>query len=295
MSIEKNSDLINFINDECKKLEEPNLNKIFKCFCKCFCKSLTDIWNKFKDIENLDLKESIILGSNMIYHIYWFLIVYANNLKLSIFLTERAILLYTEFIIMSRDPSVNKELYFTPTISDAVSFAYKKTIGPIKISSFIDSNSFKIIGIKNAASIIKHILQECFLKININHDNLILDDINDNLYGILLSIFTKISSDNVYTFIFDKTLLIFDEFNNLSFTIIFWKIYFEIFSEFLQRGRKIKILMAIMDKAYIVFTRKIMDGTYSIKSDYNFKMFKRMRLYTDLKIYVSENLRKYVI
>ena len=124
---------------------------------------------------------------------------------------------------------------------------------------------------------------------------MILDDINDNLYGILLSIFTKISSDNVYTFIFDKTLLIFDEFNNLSFTIIFWKIYFEIFSEFLQRGRKIKILMAIMDKAYIVFTRKIMDGTYSIKSDYNFKMFKRMRLYTDLKIYVSENLRKYVI
>ena len=295
MSIEKNSDLINFINDECKKLEEPNLNKIFKCFCKCFCKSLTDIWTKFKDIDNLDLKESIVLGSNMIYHIYWFLIVYANNLKLSIFLTERAILLYTEFIIMSRDPSVNKELYFTPTISDAVSFAYKKTIGPIKISAFIDSKSFKISGIKNATSIIKHILQECFLKINIDHDNMILDDINDNLYGILLSIFVKISSDNVYTFIFDKTLLIFDEFNNLSFTIIFWKIYFEIFSEFLQRGRKIKILIAIMDKAYIVFTKKVMDGTYSIKSDYNLKMFKRMRLYTDLKIYVSDNLRKYVI
>ena len=100
MSIEKNTDLINFINDECKKLEEPNLNKIFKCFCKCFCKSLNDIWNKFKDIENLDLREAILLGSNMIYHIYWFLIVYANNLKLSIFLTERAILLFTEFIIM---------------------------------------------------------------------------------------------------------------------------------------------------------------------------------------------------
>ena len=295
MSIEKNTDLINFINDECKKMEEPNLNKIFKCFCKCFCKSLNDIWNKFKDIENLDLREAILLGSNMIYHIYWFLIVYANNLKLSIFLTERAILLFTEFIIMSRDPNVNKELYFTPTISDAVSFAYKKTIGPIKVSKFIDSKSFKISGIKNATSIIKHILQECFIKINMSHENLILDDINETLYGILLSIFVKISSDNVYTFVFDKTLLIFDEFNNLSFTIIFWKIYFDIFSDFLLRGRKIKMLIAIMEKAYIIFTRKIMDGTYSIKADYNFKMIKRMRLYNDLKIYVSENLRKYII
>ena len=64
--------------------------------------------NKFSDIKSTN--ESIISGVNMIYHIYYILIVYSNNIKLTIFLLERAILLYTEFIIMSQDKSVVEEI-----------------------------------------------------------------------------------------------------------------------------------------------------------------------------------------
>ena len=293
MDIEKKTDLISFINDESKIYEEPNLNKIFKCFCKCFCKTLKDISIKFKGMENLDIKEALLMGSNMIYHIYWLLIGYANNLKLTIFLTERAILLYTEFIIMSRDPKLNKDIYFTPNISDAVAFAYKKTIGPIKLSSFSNKNLNKINCIKNASSIIKHILQECYIKINErNIKNIDIDNINDNLYYILLNIFVKSKDESLFVYVFDKTILIFNEFsNNLILTIVFWKVFFDILSEFLSRGKNIKTLISIMEKTYLEFTRRIIEGNYN-KEKFNLKMVKKLKLYNDFKLYVSFQFRK---
>lgn len=293
MDIEKKTDLISFINDESKTYEEPNLNKIFKCFCKCFCKTLKDIRNKFKDIEGLDIRESLVVGSNMIYHIYWLLIGYANNLKLTIFLTERAILLFTEFIIMSRDPKLNKDIYFTPNITDAVAFAYKKTIGPIKMSSFSCNNLNKINCIKNASSIIKHILQECYIKILENDNNLEIENINDNLYYILLNIFVKSKDPSLFVYVFDKTILIFDEFSyNLTLTIVFWKIFFDILSEFLSRGKNLKSLIIIMEKSYLEFTRRIFEGNYNTKDNFNLKMIRKLKLYTDFKLYVSFQFRK---
>ena len=293
MDIEKKTDLISFINDESKIYEDPNLNKIFKCFCKCFCKTLKDISVKFKGIETLDIKEALIMGTNMIYHIYWLLIGYANNLKLTIFLTERAILLYTEFIIMSRDPKLNKDIYFTPNIYDAVAFAYKKTIGPIKLSSFSNNNLNKITCIKNASSIIKYILQECYIKINNNKNlNIDIDNINDNLYYILLNIFVKSNDESLFVYVFDKTILIFTEFSdNLILTIVFWKVFFDVLSDFLSRGKNIKNLISIMEQSYFEFTKRILEGKY-IKENFNLKMVKKLKLYNDLKLFVSFQFRK---
>ena len=45
---------------------------------------------KFNELSNIN--ESIISGINMIYHIYFILINYSNNIKLTIFLLERAVL-----------------------------------------------------------------------------------------------------------------------------------------------------------------------------------------------------------
>ena len=291
MSIKKNTDLINFINNETKINNEFNLHKIFKCFCKCFSKSLLDIYNKFEPIENLDIIDSIILGSNMIYHIFWFLIVYTNNLKLTIFLTERAILLYTEFIIMSRDPKINKDLYFTPNISDAISFAYKKSIGPLKISDFKNKTSIKINCIKNASSIIKFILQESFTSIKKeNNKNLKIEDIislSISLCNTLLKIFTKIDSDDIYSFVFDKTVLIFSEFKKISVKLMFWKIYFEILLEFIGRGKKLSILMIILEDVFIKYNKLLSNEYYKIKDELNMNSIKRIKLYSDIKYFVS--------
>ena len=47
----------------------------------------------------------------MIYHIYFILISYTNNIKLTVFLLERSILLYSEFIIMSQDKKLIDDIF----------------------------------------------------------------------------------------------------------------------------------------------------------------------------------------
>merc|ERR1712199_18956 len=90
---------------------------------------------EIKNIENISVFNSVKNGLNMIYYIFWTLYVYTYNVKLTMFLTERAVLLFTEFIVMSRNPILNKEFRFIPNINDAITFALKKTIGPIKLST----------------------------------------------------------------------------------------------------------------------------------------------------------------
>ena len=126
-------ELINFINKE-RLSKKINYKKILSFFHKCLNRSIIEMNNKFATIKGIN--ETIISGINMIYHIFYILITYTNNIKLTIFLLERAILLYTEFIIMSQDKSVVDEIYFIPNINDAIAFSFKKTIGPIVIKDF---------------------------------------------------------------------------------------------------------------------------------------------------------------
>jgi hypothetical protein len=138
-SFDSNSlELLNFINKE-KNPKKVNFKKIFRFFSKCLKKSISEMQNKFNDLSIQG--ESIISGINMIYHIYFILVSYTNNIKLTIFLLERAILLYSEFIIMSQDKKMVDEIYFVPNINDAVSFSFKKTIGPIILSEIDGTNS----------------------------------------------------------------------------------------------------------------------------------------------------------
>lgn len=139
-------ELISFINKE-KILKKVHYKKVFRFFSKCLKKSISEMYNKFSDLSNIN--ESIISGINMIYHIFFILVNYTNNIKLTIFLLERAILLYTEFIIMSQDKKMVDEIYFVPNINDAVSFSFKKTIGPILIKD-LDTINKSIISSYNS-------------------------------------------------------------------------------------------------------------------------------------------------
>jgi hypothetical protein len=125
------NELIQFINKE-RINKKVNFKKTFRYFSKCLKKSIFEMHDKFADLSNQN--ESTISGINMIYHIYFILVSYSNNIKLTIFLLERAILLYTEFIIMSQDKKMVDEIYFVPNINDAVSFSFKKTIGSIVVN-----------------------------------------------------------------------------------------------------------------------------------------------------------------
>jgi len=165
-------ELQSFINKE-KLSKKINFKKIFRFFSICLKKSIFEMNNKFVQINNKS--ESIISGINMIFHIYFILINYTNNIKLTIFLLERAILLFTEFIIMSQDKKMVDEIYFVPNINDAVSFSFKKTIGSIVINDINTINKNPIVKfnskfLKEISIILRNIYKLYFRTRWINED-----------------------------------------------------------------------------------------------------------------------------
>jgi len=159
MNIETNNDLIKFIELEKKEVNTVSNDKIIDAFYKCFLKILVETNIKFKNLDNF--KKNVYMGSNIMFNVFWIILNYSNNLSLTIFLAERSILLFSEFIILSRDPSINKDLCYIPNLSDAINFAYKKTVGPIEIKTL---SSDKNNNIKNTCFLIKEIIQTFYLK-----------------------------------------------------------------------------------------------------------------------------------
>ena len=146
-------ELIDFINQE-KINKKVNPKKVLIYFNKCISNSLIELDNKLEKVENK--YNSIIAGINMIFNIFFIIIFYSNNIKLTIFLVERSILLYTEFIIMSQDKKIIDDICFTPNITDAISFSYKKTIGPLNINKLNIKYNYSYI--KDISLIIKNVL-----------------------------------------------------------------------------------------------------------------------------------------
>ena len=163
-------ELIKFINSE-RLSKKINYKKLFRYYSKCLKKSIIEMFVRFSGIKNANQK--IISGINMIFHIYYILIVYSNNVKLTIFLLERAILLYTEFILMSQDNKMVEEIYFIPNTNDAICFSFKKTIGPITINDLDNSN--KYIYLKELCNSLKNIYKSFFKS---SHETIELNEIN---------------------------------------------------------------------------------------------------------------------
>ena len=194
-------ELIDFINKE-KVNKKVNSKKIFSYFNKCIIKSIIELDSKFKKIENKT--NSIISGINMIYNIFFILIFYSNNIKLTIFLVERAIMLYSEFIIMSQDKNIIDELCFIPNITDAISFSYKKTIGPLNINKL--NIKYDQLCIKEMAFLIKNIITSYYLETHNNLNNTLFDNLNNlentlfdnlnNLENTLYELFNKLDNTN---------------------------------------------------------------------------------------------------
>ena len=116
MSKNDSDDLSSFIEKEKISSSKLNLLKSYKYYCRCLNQGIWDIYNKISNIEGIILKKSLIVGSNMIFYVFWFLLSYTYNIQLTIFLTERAILLFTEYIIMSGNNS-----HFTIRIQFSIS------------------------------------------------------------------------------------------------------------------------------------------------------------------------------
>ena len=259
--IDQKKDLIDFINNEILNIVITNndLLKISKLMNKSLIKTLVDITDKTQKL-NINLNETIINGLNMIYYIFIIMLSYTKNIKLTMFFSERAILLYTEFIIMSRNPILNNDLNFTPNINDALQFVYKKTIGPIKIKQL--NNNKQIYILKQSGLDIKNILlklqkyniysNEIYSEYSILYEDMIsflsnqlisiyqLDKLNDISYHIrdIINGILNIDMDNLlkYIYILKAYLELFEEVylntNNLDKTInIMKQLYLELINK----------------------------------------------------------------
>ena len=118
---------------------------------------------KLRHVSELNLIETLMTGLTLIFHVYWILFSYTYNLKLTMFLSERAILLFTEFIVMSRNPLLNRDMTFIPNINDAIQFSYRKTIGPLKLNQTRNrANRKKILLYRDVTRDIQDIIMKRF-------------------------------------------------------------------------------------------------------------------------------------
>ena len=188
-------DILAFIDSEKCSDVELDLKKIYGIFNKCCIKSIVEL------IKINDSKANIIImGIGMLYYIFFVILRYTKNLKLTIFLSERAILLYSEFIIQSSEKKKNGDLIFTPSLGDAITFAYKKTIGRLSIKHFEKKmDSILEYPLQDACLIMKSIFIY-FIDIESKEHNY-LDELN-KLVGKELGIskWIEVTQDNINVF-----------------------------------------------------------------------------------------------
>ena len=152
MNIDNNTDLMLFINQEKIENFKVSSKKVYIYFYKCLQKTIVELDSKFLELKENERRDCVVNGTKMFFYVFYSLLTYSNNLKLTIFLAERALLLYSEFIIMSRDKKVIDDYYYKPNLNDAISFAYKQTIGSLSLNelktNILSKNEITVIVVK---------------------------------------------------------------------------------------------------------------------------------------------------
>ena len=135
-----------------------------------------------------------IICSEIIHNIYWTLIIFTNNIKLGMFLSDRGILLFQEYIYIYNN---NNKISSHIKLEDVKQFIYKKTIGPLKINNkkIYSQNMKKIYSISNYIKELYHCIFKIY-KTNIDDDKYQKDI--KYVFNILEPILFDIDLDTIY-------------------------------------------------------------------------------------------------
>ena len=130
--------------------EVLDMKKVYSIYNTCSIKTIIELKTKLDNKYNY-----IEMGISVLYYIFFFVLRTSKNMKLCLKLSERAILLFTEFIIQSKEKKASGDLVFSPSIGDAVSFAYKKTIGSISLNTIENDAEYQYNDTDNLKCIMK--------------------------------------------------------------------------------------------------------------------------------------------
>lgn len=125
------NDIVEFIHQESLTNKTQSNQVIIETYACTLWKGFFDMKHKLRDIAELDGVHAVDMGIQLIDNLFWIIYHYSSNVQLTLFLTERGRLLYTEFLYMSRTHQLMKELNTFPSIQDGFQFAIKKSIGSL--------------------------------------------------------------------------------------------------------------------------------------------------------------------
>lgn len=145
----KDLELLEFINKKKCDSESVNTKKIFFIFLKILCNTL------YSSFVKLDKVSCSISCSDMIFSIFWIIFNYTYNLKLSMFLCERGVVLFVEYINLSNGMEDSNKI----NMIDVKLFIYKKTLGPLLMNNM--QQEVGIESVYNLTNLVRHFV--CFV------------------------------------------------------------------------------------------------------------------------------------
>lgn len=175
-----NIDLLNFINK--KKLEniENEPKKIYFLFTKSVRTSIINTYNQHRNLL------FTISCTDLITNIFWLIYNYSYNSKLTMFMCERAVLLFNEYINISKNYGNDKT-----NLLDVKQFIINKTIGPLKLS--IKDKNIELDGVNKLGEIYLQLIYTIFGKvIEISNFYYEYDEFFESISCILSNIMYKI-------------------------------------------------------------------------------------------------------
>ena len=118
-----NDEILNFIDSKNKEVNiKLDSKQIFFIYMQTIINSLKNTYSELNNLNNA------IIAKNLIMSIFWIFISYTNNLKLIMFMSDRAILLYNEYIKVSKSYQIDNI-----NITEIKTFIINKTVGPIHL------------------------------------------------------------------------------------------------------------------------------------------------------------------
>ena len=165
--LNEGDDVLEFIDSKKMNFKQLEQKTCIIHYSKIITKSML---YSYKRMENID---NSLICVNLISNIFWILLNYSYNIKLTMFLCDRAIILFNEYMEMISS-AISKKLITEKKIkvntTDVKMFIYNKTIGPLRLNEKkqLKSISKRMKNIKLSCLLIKRILEIIFINYKIH-------------------------------------------------------------------------------------------------------------------------------
>jgi hypothetical protein len=209
MNSDNNTELYSFITEKCSNVSIDEKIAVFYS-TRATIQAITHTLKYCKNKFSIDYINNIsIQCSEIVNIVYWTIILYSNNIKLAMFMTDRATMLFNEYINISYLYTIEKT-----TINDIKLFIINKTIAPLHISN----NAFNY-KLYNLANYFSNFLMNIFsyLVYIDSIDNIDCYDILESISSILVNISIKLCVNDIDYIVYRElnSILV----NNTNFSI----------------------------------------------------------------------------